>query len=223
MSTFIKGDSVANATRYALYEKKYNIHDPNNLIYNINEPTGFDPSDRPVVNGITFAIDADGSVTAKGTATKDTTFTIYETEAFELTQGTYYLSGCPRGGSTDTFCLKLEYVAGGGKILTDTGSGTSVQVSNSYSNVPLTMYIQIAKGDTVNYIWFKPLFTKVPNATFINAALPDYYLKINEKSTIDFEVSAMGLEAGTHTLAVKAMADGYDDSDYSNEVTYTQT
>ena len=38
---------------------------------------------------------------------------------------------------------------------------------------------------------------------------------------INFEVSALGLSAGDHVLVVKAVADGYEDSEYSNEVTYT--
>ena len=37
---------------------------------------------------------------------------------------------------------------------------------------------------------------------------------------INFEVSALGLAAGDHVLVVKAKADGYTDSPYSNEVTY---
>ena len=40
-------------------------------------------------------------------------------------------------------------------------------------------------------------------------------------SEINFEVSAMEFAAGKHKLVVKAKADGYEDSDYSNEVIYT--
>ena len=48
------------------------------------------------------------------------------------------------------------------------------------------------------------------------------YTTITTKNVIDFEISALSLEAGDHTLVVKAKADGYEDSDYSNEVVYTQ-
>lgn len=37
---------------------------------------------------------------------------------------------------------------------------------------------------------------------------------------INFEVSALGLAVGNHSLVVQAHADGYDSSDYSNEVKY---
>lgn len=47
------------------------------------------------------------------------------------------------------------------------------------------------------------------------------YNLLEEKSEINFEVSALGLAPGNHTLVVKAKADGYETSDPSNEVVYT--
>lgn len=47
------------------------------------------------------------------------------------------------------------------------------------------------------------------------------YTSLAEASEINFEVSALGLASGSHVLVVKAKADGYEDSEYSNEVTYT--
>lgn len=49
------------------------------------------------------------------------------------------------------------------------------------------------------------------------------YNKLAENSEINFNVSSLGLSVGAHTLVVKAKATGYEDSDYSNEVTYTET
>lgn len=49
------------------------------------------------------------------------------------------------------------------------------------------------------------------------------YTKLAENSEINFNVSDLGLSVGDHTLVVKAKATGYEDSDYSNEVKYTQT
>lgn len=47
------------------------------------------------------------------------------------------------------------------------------------------------------------------------------YTTLAENSEIDFEVSALELATGDHTLVVKAKAEGFEDSDYSNEVVYT--
>lgn len=47
------------------------------------------------------------------------------------------------------------------------------------------------------------------------------YNPLATANEINFDVSALDLEAGDHTFVVKAKANGYDDSDYSNEVVYT--
>lgn len=49
------------------------------------------------------------------------------------------------------------------------------------------------------------------------------YTSLAEASEINFEVSALGLASGSHVLVVKAKADGYEDSEYSNEVIYNVT
>lgn len=46
------------------------------------------------------------------------------------------------------------------------------------------------------------------------------YNSLAEANEINFEVSALDLAAGDHTFVVKAKADGYEDSDFSNEVVY---
>lgn len=65
---------------------------------------------------------------------------------------------------------------------------------------------------------------KVANATSYELAEKKSggYTKLAEKSEINFDLSTLGLSAGEHTLVVKAKADGYEDSDYSNEIQYTQ-
>ena len=47
------------------------------------------------------------------------------------------------------------------------------------------------------------------------------YQTLATAEEINFELDGLGLAVGNHTLAVKAKADGYQDSDYSNEVVYT--
>lgn len=50
--------------------------------------------------------------------------------------------------------------------------------------------------------------------------IEETYTLISTNSEINFEVSALDFAMGNHTLVVKAKADGYEDSDYSNEVVY---
>lgn len=47
------------------------------------------------------------------------------------------------------------------------------------------------------------------------------YQTLATAEEINFELDGLGLSGGDHTLVVKAKADGYQDSDYSNEVVYT--
>lgn len=46
------------------------------------------------------------------------------------------------------------------------------------------------------------------------------YTSLKTGSEINFNLDELSLSAGQHTLVVKAKADGYEDSDYSNEVGY---
>ncbi len=66
------------------------------------------------------------------------------------------------------------------------------------------------KGNPVANATSYELFEKVGSA----------YNSLKTGSEINFDVSALGLPGGNHTLVVKAKADGYEDSDYSNEVVY---
>ena len=67
---------------------------------------------------------------------------------------------------------------------------------------------------------------EVPNATsyeLAEKASDGAYNVLASKNEINFELDSLGLAAGKHTLVVKAKADGWEDSDYSNEVIYTTT
>lgn len=65
--------------------------------------------------------------------------------------------------------------------------------------------------------------TAVENATSyeLYEKIGSEYNLLDTAEEINFEVSALGLSEGNHTLVVKAKGDGFDDSDYSNEVIYT--
>lgn len=67
------------------------------------------------------------------------------------------------------------------------------------------------KGDAVANATSYELYEKVGTA---------YNLKATA-SEINFNLDNLNFEEGDHVLVVKAKADGYEDSDYSNEVTYT--
>lgn len=68
------------------------------------------------------------------------------------------------------------------------------------------------KGNTVENATSYELLEKKSDGT---------YNSLEEKSSINFTLEEYDLDAGSHTLVVRAKADGYADSEDSNEVTYT--
>lgn len=68
------------------------------------------------------------------------------------------------------------------------------------------------KGDAIANATSYELLEKASDGTYNSLAT---------HTDIDFELDALELAAGDHTLVVQAHADGYDSSDYSNELTYT--
>ena len=102
------------------------------------------------LNGITFTVNSDGSVTVSGTATAQAYFKLQQ--SFSLKKGQYFFSGCPTGGAGGTYSLHLStsdykfYKA-------DIGNGISI---NAEDDKTVSIVINIAKDTTVNNLVFKP-------------------------------------------------------------------
>lgn len=63
----------------------------------------------------------------------------------------------------------------------------------------------------------------VANATnykLLEKIAEEDYVLLAENNLINFDLSRINFEVGEHTLVVKATAEGYEDSEYSNEVVY---
>lgn len=109
-------------------------------------------------NGITFTVNNDGSITVSGTATADTWFNAAQNPTY-ITQGSsYILSGCPSGGSSNTYCLR--YTNNTDKAYEDTGNGVDVVgFSSAYNNVQV--HIRIKSGVVISTpITFYPMLRK---------------------------------------------------------------
>ena len=125
------------------------------------------------INGVTFKINEDKSITVNGTATANI--------IANLVSGQYNdnnadepltipdnvtnlrLSGCPTGGSSSTYKLDLynsDYIL----LATDFGNGTSVIIPEENKNISRARII-IYSGATVNNLTFKPMLEKGTTAT----------------------------------------------------------
>ena len=103
-------------------------------------------------SGITITSNADGSVTYNGTATADVNHRA--SNYFSLPVGEYILSGCPQGGSYETFDLRL-CESSGNVIKRDFGGGSQASLTETAEN--LQVLVVIRKGVTVSNLTFYPM------------------------------------------------------------------
>lgn len=110
------------------------------------------------ISDVVFTVGGDGSITVNGTAGE-------EAAVFRISQGsasnptllkkglTYFLSGCPSGGSANTYMLYLGSYGSAFSAVSDRGSGVSITPEKeSFSN----LYIHISAGASVSNLVFKP-------------------------------------------------------------------
>ena len=102
-------------------------------------------------NGVTFTVNADGSVTVKGTAEANTTVSIAGSQtnySYMLPSGKYILSGC-EGGSTTTYFIKLR---------SDTKNPVAAVNTKEevfeHNGEPLWCYMYVFAGATVNETFY---------------------------------------------------------------------
>ena len=110
------------------------------------------------LNGVTFTVNNDGTITVNGTATSLTVFFIADTDnnKIKLSLGvSYSLSGCPVGGGDDKFSLNVQTTSYN-QIFTDFGNGYSgvTRYTDYYA------FITISQGYTANNLVFKPMLNE---------------------------------------------------------------
>lgn len=120
-------------------------------------------------NGIIFTVNSDGSVTANGTATGESIFTLRQggaplnsTNNIKVhTDKNLVLSGCPSGGSPNNYMIQVSLTNGTNiwaSAWGDRGKGKSFSFipSVGYYNIAI-IRIVIASGVTANNLTFRPM------------------------------------------------------------------
>lgn len=113
-------------------------------------------------NGITFTVNADGSITANGTATATVSFILNHRidGSMILPKGTYTISGCPIGGSTTTYRVVIGKTSSTGSfevVARDFGNGATFTLSEE---ADIYVGAEIGNGTTVNNLVFKPMLVE---------------------------------------------------------------
>ena len=109
-------------------------------------------------NGITFAVNSDGSVTANGTATDIAYFYIAMYAKIIENGVTYAISGSPEGSNVDTYRIFInERKSDGtsnGVFIADFNDNKSFTVTDNCDSINIA--IQIRSGVTVDNVVFRP-------------------------------------------------------------------
>lgn len=109
-------------------------------------------AETQTVNGVTFTVNEDGTVIVDGTATADAFFEVNRSVAGVLNNTMYCLSGCPAGGSAETYFLRASDRLT--KAYDDFGEGRAF----SYPDVSqFVVSIRVMSGATVSNLLFAPM------------------------------------------------------------------
>lgn len=104
-------------------------------------------SDSQTINGVTFSVLNQGEIRVQGEATQTVNFPLY---SLNYKNGkSYYISGCPKGGSSGTYNIRT-----GNERAIDTGDGITYSPNEDGST---NININIQTGTKVNGLIFKPM------------------------------------------------------------------
>lgn len=143
------------------------------------------------INGITFTVNANGSVTCNGTNHGNNPI-IFELNNPDVVfpEGVYITSGCPAGGSI-TGGYKIQYFNGSSWNY-ELGSGSTFTLSG---NLKYRSRILISKDVTVTNLTFYPMLR-------LASIEDDTYEPYIEDTELDVAIPALPILSGTNTLSV---------------------
>lgn len=113
------------------------------------------------INGITFTVNSDGTVIAKGTATSNAVLDIGRNLENTFKAGDYIASGCPSGGSSSSYQITVFKAVGatGTTIGADIGTGATFKLTEDSK---LWLRLVVYAGKTVSDLVFKPMISTTP-------------------------------------------------------------
>ena len=145
------------------------------------------------VNGITFTVNEDGSVTVNGTATATAQFGLISRTSsnFYIKNGTYTLSGCPKQNGLQ---IRIVRTVNGADSQYGQDTGNGLIVNRTDEENPIGITIQVNNGTTVDNLTFKPMFrlASIQSDEYQPYAMSNYELtkKIKELETALIELSS---------------------------------
>lgn len=150
--------------------------------------------------GITYTVNSDGTITANGTATGRSEFVLSANKS-DWASGDYVLSGCPSGGSKNTYYLQTinGYV--------DTGSGIKAPSMAELKRISIV----IIKGTTVSNLVFKPQLELGTTPTAYTPYITDFSgvtLKRYGKNLLPYPYKNTNIDHTANGINYKVKSDG---------------
>ena len=124
-------------------------------------------STTQTINGVTFTVNADQTVSLSGTATATATFVIVDNATSNaIPDGSYILTGCPSGGGNNTYDLRW-YLYSSGKSTYDQGSGASVNKTGNTTSSNIAILIR--SGVNTDGLVFRPMLrnSEITDAAYV--------------------------------------------------------
>lgn len=121
-----------------------------------------------IKNGVTLTNNGDGTYTLNGTATATGSAEFRLTSNLPVKDGIrYILTGCPSGGTENTYYLRVWKNNSYKQKATDYGNGVEF-VFNKNEDVNLNLWVRVAPNATVNNLVIKPMIrlASVTDSTF---------------------------------------------------------
>ena len=127
------------------------------------------------LNGVTFTVNADGSVTANGTASARAIYDIGSISEAD----SYILNGCPSGGGSTTYGIfvSMEKTGETTQYENDYGSGAGFQLQSGWI---ARIRVDIKSGQTVSNLTFYPMIRR---ADILDDTYEPYHESVEEEIT----------------------------------------
>jgi hypothetical protein len=109
------------------------------------------------LNGVEIIVNDSGLIELTGVATKNIVLKLNNTTP--ITQGTYYFSGCPTGGSLISYSLRVRTTRNGALLQDYDDIGNGIAININKSDVEYFVWLMIEAGTNVNGLIFKPMLT----------------------------------------------------------------
>ncbi|MBR5321878.1 MAG: hypothetical protein IKU41_08585 [Clostridia bacterium] len=118
------------------------------------------------MNGVSFTVNDDGSIYAKGTSTGAVVFPLLTCSTYTTGVHTVTLSGSPEGSSSKTYCLRLEKEnLTGAYGAEDYGNGKTVENADLTG---LSVSIVIINGTTIDAVFYPMLQSGNAKGDFVS-------------------------------------------------------